>query len=162
MTYDVRGVANFVLDLADAEGRDITNLSINKIVFFMHSLYLVEFRKSLVSAKIEAWNYGPVFRELYREFKVFENKPITGRAHRINPESGCREICALQLSDNERMILEKFAKRYISLSTGALIAMSHEKGGPWDQVWNHDKPVNASMSISDEAIKQWYEKAARH
>src|SRR6266849_90529 len=105
MAHDVRGIANFVLDLADERGQSVSNLSINKIVFFLHAYFLAQFGRPLISAKIEAWDYGPVFRELYREFKSFGDKPIAGLAHKINAESGCREICTLQLTDSERKIL---------------------------------------------------------
>jgi uncharacterized phage-associated protein len=162
MGQDVRAVANFVLDLAEADGQGVTNLSVNKIVFFLHAYFLVQFGRPLVSAKVEAWNYGPVFRELYREFKPFGDKPIVGRAHRINPETGGREICDYGFSQDERLFLEEMGRKYVRFSPGTLVAMSHEKGGPWDQVWNHDTLANASMSISNDIIKAWYNEAARH
>lgn len=162
MGCDVRGVANFVLDLADREGFALSNLAINKVVFFLHAHYLVRFGQPLVSAKIEAWNYGPVFRELYREFKSFEDRPITGRACRLSPEHGNRQLCAYQFSQEEEAYLGEIARKYIQLSPLALVALSHERGGPWDQVWNHVTSTNASMCISNDIIKQWYDKAARH
>jgi uncharacterized phage-associated protein len=162
MAYDVRGVANFVLDFAESEGAIMSNLAINKIVFFLHAYFLVQFGRPLVSAKIEAWDYGPVFRELYREFKSFGDQPIAGRAGRISPENGRREVCTYDFSEDEQTFLRILARKYVQLSAGALVAMSHERGGPWDQVWNHAKLTNASMCISNEIIKAWYDKAARH
>jgi len=162
MSYDVRSVANFVLDLAENEGSDLSNLAINKVVFFLHAYFLVQFGRPLVSAKVEAWNYGPVFRELYREFKPSGDQPIKARAHRINPEHGARELCTYEFPQSELSFLREIARKYMHLSARALVAISHEKGGPWDQVWNHVTPANASMRISNEIIKDWYEKAARH
>lgn len=162
MGYDVRGVANFVLDLAESEGVALSNLAINKVVFFLHAHFLVRFDKPLVSAKVEAWKHGPVFRELYREFKSYEDKPIAGRAHRINPEHGKRELCGYQFSKEEKAFLLEIACEYMRLPPRALVAISHESGGPWDQVWNHVASTNASMCISNEIIKYWYDKAARH
>jgi uncharacterized phage-associated protein len=162
MAHDVRGVANFVLDLAESERSALSNLAINKVVFFLHAYFLVQFGRPLVSAKVEAWNYGPVFRELYREFKSSEDRPIAGRAYRISPERGDRELCLYSFSEEEQSFLREAARKYIHLSPRALVAMSHEKGGPWDQVWNHVTPTNASMCISNEIIKDWYDKAARH
>jgi uncharacterized phage-associated protein len=162
MAYDVRGIANFVLDLAEQEGRDVSNLVINKVVFFLHAEYLVQYGRPLVSAKVEAWDFGPVFRELYKEFKEFDKRPIKKRAERLNPETGNRELCAYSLPDDERDFLSSLARKYVRLRPGALVALSHEKGGPWDQVWNHDTATNASMSITNELIKAWHEKAARH
>lgn len=43
MSYDVRAIANLVLDLAEERGRAISNLSINKIVFFLHAYFLARF-----------------------------------------------------------------------------------------------------------------------
>ncbi|MBQ8105063.1 MAG: SocA family protein [Afipia sp.] len=162
MSYDVRSISNYVLDIADREGRTVSNLSMNKVVFFLHSYYLLEFRKPLVSAKIEAWEYGPVFRELYREFKSFGDQPILGRAHRINPESGEREVCSYELSNEDKSFLEPVASRYVRLSASTLVTMSHVPGGPWDQVWNQGTKGQASMRISDEMILACHRAAARH
>lgn len=162
MPYDVRAIANFVLDLAEERGQTLSNLSINKIVFFLHAYFLAQFDRPLVSAKIEAWKYGPVFRELYREFKIFEDGPILERAYRISPESGTKELCQCVLPENEKIFLEEFGRKFVSLSASALVSISHEAGSPWDQVWNHVSPVNASMHISDDIIKSWYAAAARH
>jgi uncharacterized phage-associated protein len=162
MAYDVRAIANFVLDMASEDGRDVSNLVVNKIVFFLHAHYLVEYARPLVSAKIEAWELGPVFREIYKEFKEFEKRPIAKRAERLNPQTGIREVCNYSLPEDECTFLVLLTKKYLRLSPSALVALSHEKGGPWDQVWNHDALANASMSITNDMIKAWYEKAARH
>jgi uncharacterized phage-associated protein len=160
--HDVRAIANFVLDLAQQEGQDVSNLVINKVVFFLHAHYLVQYGQPLVSAKVEAWDFGPVFRELYKEFREFDRGPIKKRAERLNPETGKREVCAYDLSNEEQELLASLAKKYVRLRPTALVALSHEKGGPWDQVWNHDTATNASMSITNDLIKAWYERAARH
>ncbi|MCA6112758.1 Panacea domain-containing protein [Bradyrhizobium cenepequi] len=162
MPYDVRAIANFVLDLADQRDRAVSNLSINKIVFFLHAYFLARFGKPLVSAKIEAWEYGPVFRELYREFKPFADRPIKARVYRINATTGERELCESALPEHEREFLEELGRRFVSFSASSLVSMSHEPGAPWDQVWNHSSRVNASMHISDDLIMNWYARAARH
>src|SRR5262245_30272365 len=140
----------------------MSNLVINKVVFFLHAHYLVHYGEPLVTAKIEAWEFGPVFRELYREFKDFEHRPIKKRAERLDPETGKWSVCTYDLSLGEHEFLAPLARTYVRLRPGALVALSHEKGGPWDRVWNHDTTTNASMSITNDLIRAWYEKAARH
>ncbi len=162
MSFDVRSVANFVLDWAEAHGQAVTNLEINKIVFFLHAHHLVEFGKPLVSAKIEAWNYGPVFRELYSQFKIFEHSPITNRATKIDPETGSRIVCKENFGTNTQCLIECILPKYAKLSASALVSLSHEVGGPWDKVWNRNGGVNPSMKISDESIRDWFAKTARH
>ncbi|NSZ31193.1 Panacea domain-containing protein [Agrobacterium tumefaciens] len=160
--YDVRAVANFVLDVADAEGRNVSNLHINKIVYFLHADFLVEFSRPLVSAKIEAWTHGPVFREIYREFKEFGNSSILGRARYLDPDTGRKKNAEWRFTREEEVFLRGLVKKYIAMTPGALVAQSHVEGGPWDQAWNHDTKTNASMKISDEAIKRWYERTVKH
>jgi uncharacterized phage-associated protein len=122
----------------------------------------VEFGRPLVSAKIEAWNYGPVFRELYKEFKQYDDRPILGRAKRVNVETGKSEVCNYDLSDAEREFLEPMIRRYVRFSASTLVSMSHTPGSPWDQVWNHGTISQASMRISDDLILAWHKTAARH
>lgn len=160
--HDVRSVANFVLDVAEAEGKPVSNLHINKIVYFLHADFLVAFSRPLVSAKIEAWTHGPVFREIYREFKEFGSAAISGRAQYLDPSSGQRVKAEWSFTPEEYNFLKELVIKYISMTAGALVAQSHVKGGPWDQTWNHEEQTNASMRISDELIKSWYGKAVKH
>ncbi|MDF2371636.1 MAG: DUF4065 domain-containing protein [Rhizobiaceae bacterium] len=162
MANDVRGVANFVLDVAEADQMTLSNLHINKIVYFLHADYLVAHSRALVSAKIEAWTHGPVFRELYREFKVFGDGPITARAKIVNPHTGEKEIARCNFDPEETKLLEELAKKYVSMKPSALVAQSHIDGGPWDQTWNHEGETNASMRISDELIRRWYGRTVKH
>src|SRR5688572_13625678 len=85
MPYDARQVANHMLDRADQNGIVVTNLAINKLVYFAHGIYLADFSKSLIKNSFEAWQFGPVVQVLYDAFKTFGNAPITSRARRFNP-----------------------------------------------------------------------------
>jgi uncharacterized phage-associated protein len=162
MAQDVRSIANFVLDVADAGRQQISNMQINKIVYFIHADYLVEFGRPLVSAKIEAWDHGPVFRELYSQFKRFGDSPIAGRAVGLSPSTGQSEKKEYSLTDVELRFLEPLVLRYSSMSAGALRALSHIEGGPWDQVWNHEGNARPTMQITDRAILDWYGRSAKH
>src|ERR1700740_562067 len=99
---DVRAVANIVLDHADKHGICVTNVAWNKIVYFVHCDYLKENNQPLVSAKIEAWQHGPVFREIYHEFKRWGESSIFSRASKVDPHSGEVVEARVHFGDNER------------------------------------------------------------
>lgn len=162
MPYDVRTVANLVLDLADRLNAEVTNITINKIVFFLHAWYLAKTGSPLVTAKIEAWNYGPVFRELYWEFKEFGKGRITSRAMRRNPATAKKELCKEPFTDADLEFLHPLLEKYLKLSASKLVELSHESGGPWDQVYNHAGESNPGMKISDELIRDFFRKQTRH
>lgn len=54
---------------------DITNLVLNKLVYFAQVESLRETGKPLFEDKIEAWSYGPVERDVYF---TFQNTDATG------------------------------------------------------------------------------------
>lgn len=162
MAYDVRAIANFVLDCAETKRRPITNLALNKIVFFLHAFFLLQFGKPLVSAKIEAWQFGPVFRELYHAFKKYDDRPIRERIRRIDPASGDVVLCADDLDAEAEGFLREEVSRLLLVSTANLLAWSHEEGGPWEKVWNHKGASNASMRISDSQIREWFDHSTRN
>lgn len=154
MTQDVRGVANFVLDCADEHGREVTNMDINKIVFFLHGWFLVYFGRPLVTAKIEAWTHGPVFRELYRGFRKYGKMPILERLCRLDIESEVNVICKCEFNMEEKEFLYRAAKYYSCFPTNVLREMSHVSDGPWHIVWNYEGTSNPGMEISNELIKE--------
>jgi uncharacterized phage-associated protein len=150
--YDVREVANFVLDVADENGERMTNLSLNKILYFLHSAFLHQFRRPLVSAKIEAWDHGPVFREVYHQFKKYGRQPITDRAHRVNPHTGGYEIAAPSFTAEEVQFLRSHAHELLKISPGKLVDMSHVKDGPWHMARFNNGTINPGVEITNDAI----------
>lgn len=158
--FDVRAVANLVLDVANERRVAVTNMALNKIVFFLHSDYLVEGGCPLVGAKIEAWKHGPVFREIYHEFKTWDDEPIRGKATRVNPHSGEVEEATADFAEVEPHIRE-LIDRYVHFSAAYLRALSHRPGGPWHVVWGHDGEANPGMQITDQIILDHYSSVER-
>jgi uncharacterized phage-associated protein len=78
--YEARKIANFVLANFDAARFDITNLRLNKLLYFMHGWTLVEEPSGLIRNHFEAWKFGPVVPSVYEEFKRHGDRPITDLA----------------------------------------------------------------------------------
>jgi uncharacterized phage-associated protein len=158
MSLDGRAVANFVLDFCDMKGRRITNLSLQKIVYFCHVWSLIRLNRPLIKHQFEAWKFGPVLQYLYREFREFDNQPIIGRAKKIDPKTGHSAIAEYTLDNETEELLSRVADFYSLLPPADLVQMSHAKGGPWDKVWNHQGRVNPGMKIDNGAIIEFYSK----
>lgn len=154
MTHDVRVIANVVLNEASLLEREITNLHLNKILYFMHVESLIRFGKPLVSAKIEAWKHGPVFREIYNQFKSNKDRPIKSLAQKVDFETGQKVPARSVISQDEITTIKKLARYYSGMPAGMLVDMSHTKGGAWSRVWNHVGQMNIGMEITDELILQ--------
>lgn len=158
---DVRAIANEILDRADELSLDLSNMALNKVVYFVHCDYLLEHGEALISAKIEAWQHGPVFREIYHEFKRWADQPIRSRATKVNPHSGEVEIARVAFGFDERKSLTALIDRYIRFTAAQLRALSHAAGGPWDTVWEHSGRANPGMQITNELIRESYQTEVR-
>jgi uncharacterized phage-associated protein len=160
MGYDGRAIANFVLDLCDSRGRSVTNLALQKIVYFCHVWSLIETGRPLIRHKFEAWEFGPVLPYLYREFRDYDRAPIVGRASKIDPVDGKHRIVEYHFDSDTESLLLKIAGFYSRMRAGDLVELSHAEGGPWHSVWNHGGRVNPGMQIDDAKIIEFYSKAA--
>ncbi|WP_428246196.1 Panacea domain-containing protein [Ferrovibrio sp.] len=154
MTHDSRAIANFLLDDADRKNLRLSNLVILKILYFSHATYLLEHNKSLLRDDFEAWEHGPVIRIVYENFKSWKDRPIKSRAKRINFDTGENEAVAYTLDSEETSFLKKMLDTYVKIPPFVLSEMSHEKGGPWDYVWNQpDGRTHLGMVITDSIIR---------
>lgn len=157
--HDGRAVANFVLDVCESEGRSISNLSIQKIVFFCHVWSLIELQRPLIRHVFEAWEHGPVLQYLYREFKEFDDRPIRKRAHRLNPQTGSLEIVPHDFDEATEALLRRVVNFYSRMLPYNLVEISHIEGGPWYCAWHHEGSTNPGMKIENDAISAFYSRA---
>jgi len=88
MSCDARGVANFLLDIADDRQRPITHLWLQKAIFFSHGWHLALKSEPLIKDPTEAWKMGPVYRSVYRCFKASGDEHINNRAEGLDLTTG--------------------------------------------------------------------------
>ena len=76
--YDPMDIANYLVVLSQKENKDITNLKLQKILFFVNAKHLIDNQgESLMNEKFQRWAYGPVMRSVYSNFKGFGSEKIT-------------------------------------------------------------------------------------
>jgi uncharacterized phage-associated protein len=151
-TYSVKALANWILDFAERRNARVSNMALNKLVFFAYEHALRNAGRKLASAKIEAWEHGPVYREVYNSFKKFGAEPITDRATRYNTRTNLVEKVAVDIAlQDEKLIIEAI-ESLMHLPAHVLRELSHDSGGAWAQVWNHAGQVIPGMEITDEII----------
>ena len=156
MSHDGRAIANYVLDTCAAAGKPITNLALQKLVYFCHAWSLAELNKPLIKHQFEAWQYGPVLQYLYRDFKDFDREPITTRAKKLDPSTGQKKTVPYELDEVTDNLLKKVLGFYGRLSAGTLLQLSHAEGSPWEVIWNHKEEINPGMTIDNDLIRQYY------
>lgn len=161
MPQDGRAIANLVLDEAQNMGIEISNLSLQKILFFCHAWHLVETDEPLIKHEFEAWQHGPVLQYVYRQFKACEDRAISQRATKLDPFTGKQIIVRTDLALETIERIRRVLSFYGRLSPWDLVDLSHASGGPWDEVFNSKSKINPGMKISHNAVKTFYSQAAK-
>lgn len=55
---------------------DVSNLKLQKLLYYCQGYHLAVFGERMFPENFEAWDHGPVVREVYREFRSFQNSTI--------------------------------------------------------------------------------------
>lgn len=140
--YSALQVANYLVGRSLA-GELLTNMALQKILYFAEGRYLASQDRLLFDSRIEAWDYGPVVPDVYHEFKRYGSHPITERASTLDMSGGVQswtftipDLPHDVTTRQDRAFLDQIWSDYGTRSAVALMRESHRPGGPWDQVYS--------------------------
>ena len=70
-------VANFVINLVNENKLSVTNLQLQKILFFLQGYTLSKYQVGIVNGSFSKWQYGHVQKNVYCTFRDYGASPIT-------------------------------------------------------------------------------------
>ena len=125
-TYPAIAVANYFVEKANRLGEVITNLKVQKLLYFAHGWTLALARKPLIADRIQAWKNGPVVPLVYHAYKGFgrENIPMSSRSFPIKA--------------HDRRLLDDIYRIYGPISAENLSELTHDKGSPWHMTYDQE------------------------
>ena len=142
ITKKVRQVAAYFLELNAAnEDNDLTQLKLQKLLYYAQGLCLAISGKPLFGEKIHAWQHGPVCTDVYRDFP---NGSAVLSLYENNNE------LTEELSENDKSLISFTNMVYGRYGALKLRNMTHNES-PWkDTIQTHE--------ISQSKIKRYFEK----
>ena len=158
-------IANEFLAKAGCDG--LTQMQLQKLVYIAHGWCLALTGEPLTADQPEAWDFGPVYRDLYDHTKYFGSGKINRRLtpaddNAVNFFLGTRgespSPYVASLNESERSIIEHVWGRYGTLTGGRLSAMTHKPNTPWSQTFKNG--AGKSRTIDNAVIKSHYEEIA--
>lgn len=111
-------VADYLVWFTQEHGDPLTNLKLQKLLYYAQGWYLALYGRPLFKDAIEAWVRGPVVRSVWKRYNSYKHTPITRRVARP-------ELPAL-VTEHLKEILEVFG----DYSAFTLERMTHEEP-PW-------------------------------
>ncbi len=138
--YKAKDIAQWFVNRAIDEmgngGEYITNLKLQKLLYYAQGVHLALRGEPLFDDAIVKWNYGPVVLSVYHAYKQYSNNSIDqAQAVHIDPET--------------ESILEDVYREFGQFTAYRLMQMTHNEV-PWQNAEHNAR-------ISNDAIKQYFE-----
>ncbi len=115
-------IADYFIALSDEVGDCMTNLRLQKLVYYAQAWYLANFKEHLFKEDFEAWIHGPVLPDLYHTYKERRGQPIIKDIRLKDVKK--------RLGANVIEFLEEIAEVYMPFTAFQLEAMTH-RDAPW-------------------------------
>ena len=74
---NIGAVANYFIECSQRDDVVLTNLSMQKLLYFAYGWIMGYTEKKLFYDRIEAWHYGPVVPSLYHQLKQYGHHQIS-------------------------------------------------------------------------------------
>lgn len=140
---NVYDVAAFFIQLANqSEDDQMTNLKLNKLLYYAQGVALARTGKPLFDAPVEAWPLGPVVPEVYRRYKVCGKSPIPVVEEGIEPS---------RFTEDEYEALLDVMREFGQYTGSKLVTLTHKEGTPWS-----DAMAAGASVLSEQSMKQYF------
>lgn len=134
-------VANYFLAQSDEEAGDlISNLKLQKLVYYAQGFHLAVCGDCLFGETLEAWQHGPVVPALYHKYKHYGAGGIPAP---INPDFA-------GLTSEQVGLLEEVYAVYGQFSAWKLRNMTHDEA-PW-----RDAAEAECTTITPESMREFF------
>jgi uncharacterized phage-associated protein len=137
-------IADFFLCFSHKHGDCLTNLKLQKLLYYAQAWYLTLYNKNLFEEDIQAWVHGPVVYSVYNRFKDYRWNDIT------------EQPMPPKLSIGEQKHLLEIINVFGKFSAWELEQMTHNET-PWKNA-RGGLPVDEPCSnvINSDDMKSYY------
>lgn len=131
-------VAIYIINWCLNHNIQITNLKLQKLLYFVQGEYSKAKDTRLISDDFYAWQLGPVVPAVYTEYSIFSSYPLP--AQKQSPP----------FSKEDTYVIDAILQKYAYYTTWSLVELSHQQD-PWK--YQHkifgDKALIPFKSIAD-------------
>lgn len=108
--------------LCEMSGWTISNLKLQKVLYLAHMYHLGKTGRPLIDENFQAWEYGPVVADVYRQAKGFGNGPVRNVFH---------WFAGVPTDSEEYSSLSEAYRATQNMSAGQLVSLTHWPKGAW-------------------------------
>lgn len=120
-------------------GERLTNLKLQKLLYYQQGFHLAFFGTPLFSDTVEAWMYGPVVPSVYENYSSYGSSSLPDVDEPI------------MLTEDEESLFNEVYDAYRDFSAIGLMNHTH-KEKPWREATPHDR----GTVISQSSMKEYF------
>lgn len=133
-------VADEIITIAKEEGKPVSNLMLQKVMYFLNALSLVNREKPLIDdgQHFEKWTYGPVIHSVYTEYASNGANPIQAPIEHQIVELDNQGFFKIEKTkfnsddfqkkyENDYNFIIKNINTFLSFTSSFLVGKSHEE-----------------------------------
>lgn len=158
MIYKVLDVSRHVINYSNTQDYGISNLKLQKILYFIQAFFLVSTSERCFEERIEAWDFGPVVPEAYREYKQFGSGDIPSISYIIyfNDEdiweSKVTKYNDDVIFEEDKLKIESVVDKFADYSATDLVTITHSQS-PWINAYRRGQ----NNEITIDAIREYFD-----
>ena len=157
MSYMVLDVCRHVINYSNKKDYGISNLKLQKILYFIQAYFLIKTSNQCFRERIEAWDFGPVVPEAYKEYKQFGSGDIPSVLQIVNFDenniwdSEIKRYYDDVISNADKKLIEAVVDKYSDYSATDLVAITHRQA-PWKNAYKRGQ--NNEITVT--ALKEYF------
>lgn len=121
----VLDLAKYIINKCVQDKQPISNLQLQKILYYVQVAFLQEHKNPLFTEEIEAWQFGPVVPIVYGYFCGFGSLRIN-----VNYDD-----IFLTINDKDKMMLDKIVEEKRGQLPWQLVADTHASNKAWSKIY---------------------------
>jgi uncharacterized phage-associated protein len=155
MPYPASLIAYAFVKKGIESGNPVTQMKLQKLVYFAHGLHLAADDGPLINETFQAWKFGPVVPSIYHDYKFYGSSPISDPG--LYFVFGDAESADNQLAKIKTSATKSIDATWDGLKDVSAVQLSnwtHKDGSPWKE---HYKPGENDVPIPNEDIKKYFQ-----
>ena len=152
--YTATQVANFFIEKAVEEGKQMSHIKLQKLVYIGYGWALALLGKELFREPIMAWKHGPVIDSVYHSFKHYGRRMIDKPAQEFDLDEF--DIVTRKIPDTDTdvsAVLTKVWDVYKNFSAWSLVEKTHEEGTPWKASYTGERHIKIPVETISSHFK---------
>lgn len=140
--YSAIDVAEYIVARCANSGRPVTNLQLQKIMYYVQLNFLRTYDKCIFEDDILALRHGPAVKEVYYKYNIWGRHEIVPRAAQAAKET---------FLEKDRELIDRVTDACLLLDSWELVERSQKAGGPWHRSFDG----NLEKVIPKEVMREY-------